>query len=71
MKAMTPQQIRKAMPAGYELLPIEVIETLIAATEVVYMPAALCAGLTMDECYNAAKAAKNVLARRQSDGGGQ
>lgn len=64
---MKPSLIRKwLMPKGYELLPIEVIETLIDAARRAYTPAFGGDEEAVARAYHAARAARNVLARRKA-----
>jgi len=54
---------REALPEGYEVLPIEVIQTLVTAGHAAYGPAITAYGESEDRVGNAAQAAANVLAR--------
>lgn len=53
------------MPEGYELLPVEVIETLIDAAYRAYGPAFGGSQQAVSRAYHAARAAENVLNRRK------
>lgn len=62
---MTPVLIRKfLMPSGYELLPIEVIEILIDASERGYIAAFGGSQAAVNKAWHAAQAARHVLDRR-------
>ena len=63
---MCPKIIRRwFMPSGYELLPIEVIETLIDAANRAYGPAFGGNQQAVSNALHAARAASNVLNRRR------